>query len=194
MKAVFLKRELVSDTRPSTERWPRPRIPRRSHAVFVRLIPSPFAYWAGESRQNVLRTLPMSRENGVSPELAYRPRTTFGSCRIWFEVPTGPGARDGFRSPRAESSRRSMHLPLVVSWLHGGEEMKAFARIDAGSSHLVLKHPEPRSVLPCRTPWPIKNRSTFKPWPLPADSILALLAQLPLSPHDSWHVLGRCRP
>jgi hypothetical protein len=141
---------------------------------------SPFAYWVSERLRHLFKELPPFESEGREAQRALSTNNDFRYLRLcWerladeaFSRPASgwlPFAKGGpFSSYYAD-------IHLLVNWIHEGREIEAEAIQKfpylKGNAEWVL-HRECNYLRPGLT-WPIKNRFSLKPWPLPAGCVFA---------------------
>jgi SAM-dependent methyltransferase len=161
----------------------------------LRKVPGvPFAYWASDSVRELFQKHPPFESNERTAKQGLATADDFRFLRLWWEVPPSkvcppnshptewqgpycvlppikwfPFATGGEYSPFYSD------VHLVINWASHGAELKQ-SIVDRyvylnGNAEFVVKNSD-YYFRPGLT-WPIKNRFTFKPWPLPRGSIFA---------------------
>lgn len=143
-----------------------------------RMVPnSPFAYWVSERIRKLFIDLPQFEGDGRTAKIGASTKNDFRFLRLNWELPmqTGqikrwyPFAKGGAHSPFYAD------IHLQVNWLNKAEEIEAellrkFPYLGSSAEFVLHRsHPHLRRGLT----WPIKNRFTFKPWPLPEGCVFA---------------------
>jgi hypothetical protein len=149
-------------------------------ASFVSVPRSPFSYWVSDDLRRLFIQLPPFESEGRQAQRALSTNNDFRYLRLaWerladiaFERPASgwlPFAKGGAFSPYYSD------VHLLVKWIDEGREIEAeaiqkFPYLN-GNAEWVM-HRECNYLRPGLT-WPIKNRFSLKPWPLPAGCIFA---------------------
>jgi len=153
-------------------------------AAFKEIPACPFAYWVSSRVRTLFRTLPKTESESR--------RFTKGLCttdddrflRTYWEIEAtaygiscedfcsnrswAPFAKGGAANPFYSD------MALVINWASNGAELKAFLDWKIGKQDQWSRwiNAVDYYFRPGLT-WPIKNRSAFKPWPLPRGCIFA---------------------
>jgi hypothetical protein len=162
-----------------------PSDPRRfvcNPAGFSAVPTCPFAYWVSENVRRLFARLPSFKESGYDACVGLQTNNDEIWLRAWWEVPLGqndvnaasrrwkPFAKGGSYSPFYTDQK------LVILWGADGELIKRWKYEQLLSGNITANNSkcwnEGRYCQAGLT-WPIKNRFTFKPWPLPKHSIFA---------------------
>ncbi len=137
-----------------------------------RAIPtSPFAYWATPAIRNIFQTLPTIEGEGREIRVGGQTGDDFRYLRLFWEI-EGCGKPSNW-TPFQKGGRYSSFYSdasLVVDWDNSRKTFRGFAgRIGRANQHPSSFEYYFRPGLT----WPIKNRFSFKPWPMPAGCVFA---------------------
>lgn len=135
-------------------------------ASFRQVPNAPFAYWVSERVRGLFKTLPAFEGEGRTIRVGLQTSDDFRFLRAAWETPASSERLTGWCNFVKGGSYSPFYADvfLRVNWFHQGKVLDAFA----GS---VIRNPD-FYFRPGLT-WPIKNRFTFKPWPLPAKCVFA---------------------
>ena len=149
-------------------------------ASFGAIPRSPFSYWVSDDLRRLFRLLPPFESHGRQAQHGLSTKNDFRYLRLSWEILGGiavgrpesgwlPFAKGGAFSPYYSD------VHLLVKWIDEGREIEAeviqkFPYLK-GNAEWVM-HRECNYLRPGLT-WPIKNRFSLKPWPLPAGCIFA---------------------
>lgn len=132
---------------------------------FLAVPKAPFSYWVDERLRRTFSEFPAFNNDQRVATVGLQSSNDFRFLRAWFEVCPGgpyvPFAKGGPHAPYYSD------LPLCVLWGESGDEIKAYAETTPGSKHWSRNIRSASLYFRPGLTWPIKNRFTLKPWPLP---------------------------
>lgn len=181
---------------------PTPEVFRVDPASFGQVPGSPFAYWVSERVRRLFVKLKPFESEGRKVERALSTTDDFRFLRLWWE-PNPFSILDGMNGPcpldrtkafqewcRTQTFKGKQWVPfakggpnspyysdlkMLVNWKEDGKDIEEYVLAKftylRGNANWLL-HRECDYFRPGLT-WPIKNRGTFKPWPLPGGCIFA---------------------
>lgn len=151
---------------------------------------SPFCYWVSNHIRELFAELPPFESSGRAVRQGLVTADDFRFVRLWSEVPwmsmcppsAHPDEPDGAYCvhedyrwfPFAKGGAFSpfySDIHLVVNWQRDGAEIRSF--IDPKTGRTYSRPQNTEYYFRKGLTWPIKNRFTFNPRPLPAGSIFA---------------------
>jgi hypothetical protein len=147
---------------------------------------SPFAYWVSERLRQLFKNPPRFEAEGRFASVGASTKNDSRYLRLWFESPEGQTATsraETYQKPWVLFLKGGAFSPfyadahLTVNWFHDGRELKADIseyRGSRGWGYLWSAALNGHSYYfrPGLT-WPIKNRFSLKPRPLPCGCIFA---------------------
>ena len=145
-------------------------------ASFAAVPRSPFAYWVSEQMRRLFKELPSFEDEGRKAKQGLATADDFRFVRGWWAVLPRqveerwlPFAKGGKFSPFYSD------IYLIVNWESSGEEIKNNLNERGGvrSNVWMLQDTAANFFFRPGLTWPIKNRFSLKPWPLPAGCVFA---------------------
>jgi len=137
---------------------------------------SPFAYWIGDSLRKIFKELPPFEAEGRSTKQGLATADDFRFVRGWWSVPPCALGSKWFSFAKGgQFSPFYSDVHLVVNWRDSGSEIKNNLNERGGvrSNVWMLRDTASNYFLRPGLTWPIKNRFSLKPWPLPTGCIFA---------------------
>lgn len=183
MKTVFLRALEASDKADALRiaiREPVTSLGRQRFEVdayrFAAVPRSPFAYWVSDAVRQVFKNLPAFEAEGRTTKQGLATADDFRFIRGWWAVPPRDlGKRWVSFAKGGQFSPFYSDIHLVVNWEKSGREIKnnLNERGTVRSNVWMLRDTASNYFLRPGLTWPIKNRFSLKPWPLPAGCIFA---------------------
>jgi hypothetical protein len=172
---------------------------------------TPFSYWISNHTRRVFTSLPPFESDGRAIRVGLQTSNDFRFLRNWWEVspkalcpPSAHAVQSngsycvlgGYRwFPFAKGGSYSPYysdIYLVVNWESDGVELKEWAGSLYNGSHWsrIIKNTE--FYFRKGLTWPIKNRFTFNPRPLPTGCVFAHIGAAGFIPNDDelWMYQG----
>ena len=158
-------------------------------ADFLRVDTAPFSYWVNPRLRRAFQKFSPFESHARMARVGLQSSNDFRFLRLWWEVPgtsicyflSHPESWQGAYCvtsyrwfPFAKGGPHSPYhsdIGLVVNWFHDGQEIRNF--FDPLTGQLQSRPQNTEWFFRPGLTWPIKNRFTFKPWPLPQGCVFA---------------------
>jgi hypothetical protein len=163
---------------------------------FLKIDGSPFCYSISQGIRSAFRKFPVFECESRTAKVGLQSSDDFRFLRLAWEcdhaeklVRWFPFAKGGPFSPYYSD------INLIVLWHHDGKELKAWTESLPGCAHWSRQIRNEDRYLISGLTWPIKNRFTFKPWPLPPGCVFANIGasaffEDPLDKEAMWGLMS----